>query len=532
LLAAIALPLFAQASSAAAHPLGNFTINRYSRIELGPDSIHLRYVLDMAEIPAFQERDAIDSSGDGSFSGPETAAYLAKKADVLRRDIDLRVDGVAIELSTLDSSLSFPAGEGGIDTQRVEIDFSGAVPNASMYSLEYHDNNYTDRIGWREIVVRALDGVRIASSTAPSQDVSNELRAYPLEDSLVPPPNTTGASASYRIAPGAIAAAETTTLTEQEQAVHGNPDSPLVRYSGLIAKDRLSASVVIFALLAAVGFGALHALSPGHGKTIVAAYLVGSGGTWRHALLLALTVTVTHTSSVYALGFVALYLSHYVVPEELYPWLSIGSGALIAAMGLGLLLARLRTSELLTDAMTWLRLRPRLAIASENGAMVLPASGNVQKAPGHDHPHDHDAAVHAHGIGPAHSHVLPGQNGEKVSWRGLIGLGIFGGLLPCPSAIVVMLSAIALHRIAFGMLLIVAFSVGLAGVLTGLGFALVFAGAISRRLPLVALAQTRFASMGNVASFAVRAFPVAAASAVFGAGMFVLLRALAQQGAI
>lgn len=127
---------------------------------------------------------------------------------------------------------------------------------------------------------------------------------------------------------------------------------------------------------------------------------------------------------------------------------------------------------------------------------------------------------------------MPGQDGEKISWRSLVGLGIFGGLLPCPSAIVVMLSAIALHRIAFGLVLILAFSVGLAGVLTGIGFVVVYAGVISKRLPLLDKLWSRFASTGRFATFAVRAFPVGSAAVVFAAGLIVLLRALAQQGAI
>ncbi len=528
--ALVAVPLLAPVSKAAAHPLGNFTINHYSRIELGPESISLRYVLDMAEIPAFQERDALDINGDGSFSEPERNAYLDEKVDALRRDIDLQVDGVAVDLTTVSSNLTFPAGEGGLDTQRIEVDFAAAISDAPTHALEYRDNTYGDRIGWREVVVRGLDGVRIANSTVPSQDVSNELRAYPAQDSLVPPLNVSSASASYSIVPGAVAPSlpAASTSSQQERAVRGNPDSTLARYAGLIAKDRLSVSAVIFALLAAVGFGALHALSPGHGKTIVAAYLVGSRGTWRHALLLALTVTVTHTSSVYALGLVTLYLSQYIVPEDLYPWLSIGSGGLIVAMGLALFVARLRTSGILIEAMTWLRRRPRLAIVLEGGAMVLPPARHHPAA----HGQDHHGVEHSHGFGPAHSHSHSAQNGERVSWRSLIGLGIFGGLLPCPSAIVVMLSAIALHRITFGLLLIVAFSVGLAAVLTGLGFALVFAGAVSKRLSLIEGMQSHFARMGRFTSFAVRVLPVVTASAVFGAGLLVLLQALGQQGTI
>ncbi len=265
--AIVALPLLTNPPKAAAHPLGNFTINHYSRIELGPDILHVRYVLDMAEIPAFQERDAIDSNGDGSFTETEKSAYLTDKVEDLRHDLDLKLDGAPVELSALESNLSFPPGQGGLDTQRIEIDFTGPVAHAAAaHTLEYHDNSYSDRIGWREVVVRGLDGVRIANSSATAQDVSDELRAYP-QDSISNPLDVTSASVSYSVLPGAVAAPPPKTSSSQaqqhERAVRGNPDSTLARYAGLIAKDRLSASVVIFALLAAVGFGAVHALSAG-----------------------------------------------------------------------------------------------------------------------------------------------------------------------------------------------------------------------------------------------------------------------------
>jgi ABC-type nickel/cobalt efflux system permease component RcnA len=521
--AIVALPFLTASPKAAAHPLGNFTINHYSRIEVGPDAVHVRYVLDMAEIPTFQERDAIDRDGDGSFSAAEQSAYLSDKVGGIRKDLEVRIDGSPAALSAIDRSISFPPGQGGLDTQRIEIDFSAPVRSAATHALDYHDNTYGDHIGWREVVVRAVDGVRITGSSAPSQDVSDELRAYPV-DSLSSPLDVVSAHVSYDVVRGAIAPlVPASASTKTATAVRGNPDSTLSRYAGLIAKDRLSAGVIAIALLVAVGFGALHALSPGHGKTIVAAYLVGSRGTWRHALLLALIVTATHTSTVYALGFVTLYLSHYIVPERLYPWLGIASGALIVSMGALLIVTRLRRSGLLRLPRRW-ALGPRLALGSEAGALVL--------SPAHDeHRHDNEAA-HSHGFGPAHTHVVPGQDGASVSWRSLIGLGIFGGLLPCPSAIVVMLSAIALHRVAFGLLLILAFSVGLAGVLTGIGFVLVYAPLVSKRLPIIERLRSRGGWTSRSMAFAMRAFPVGSAVLVFAAGVLMLLRALAQQGAV
>ncbi|TML63921.1 MAG: high frequency lysogenization protein HflD [Actinobacteria bacterium] len=189
----------------------------------------------------------------------------------------------------------------------------------------------------------------------------------------------------------------------------------------------MSALVIVASLAAALFWGAAHALSPGHGKTIVTAYLVGSRGTPLHAALLGLIVTLTHTVGVFALGLVTLSLSQFVVPDRLYPWLNLVSGLLVVGVG---------------AAVLWSRIRHRVA--------------HARAAAYHHDDHDHE---HAAGL----------------DWRSLVGVGVSGGLLPCPSALVVLLAAISLHRVAFGLLLIVAFSAGLALSITGVGLVAVLA---------------------------------------------------------
>jgi ABC-type nickel/cobalt efflux system permease component RcnA len=227
----------------------------------------------------------------------------------------------------------------------------------------------------------------------------------------------------------------------------------------------------------------------------------------------------------------------------LYPWLGVASGALIVAMGLLRLFGQLRSSGFVGDGLGWLRARVAgtlgrraLALGSgESGAVVLAPAAAQAHGGRLDHTHDdghshHDDGTHRHGSGLAHSHKIPGQDGEPVTWRQLIGLGIFGGMLPCPSAIVAMLSAISLHRVGFGLVLIVAFSPGLAGVLTGIGFALVFARGLSARLVPAAIRSTSARRAGRVTRVLVRTFPSASAGAVVVAGAVILLRGLAQQG--
>jgi ABC-type nickel/cobalt efflux system permease component RcnA len=224
---------------------------------------------------------------------------------------------------------------------------------------------------------------------------------------------------------------------------------------------QLSLGVVIFALLVAIGLGAFHALEPGHGKTLVAAYLVGSHGTAWHALILGLTVTVSHTIGVYALGGVALFASHYVVPEQLYPWLGLTSGLLITGMGL-VLFGRALEGQ-----------------AEHGEHSHSPHDHSHGRHHNHTHAHNHSHGHSHYGHGGAHHHHHASD--KVVGYGPLLTLGITGGLIPCPAALVVLLSAVALHRIAFGLLLIVAFSIGLAAVLVGTGLLFVSARSVAQR---------------------------------------------------
>jgi ABC-type nickel/cobalt efflux system permease component RcnA len=204
--------------------------------------------------------------------------------------------------------------------------------------------------------------------------------------------------------------------------------------------------VLILLLLAAFGWGALHALSPGHGKSMVAAYLVGTRGTARHAAALGATVTIAHTAGVFALGLVTLALSQYVVPEDLYPWLTLASGLLVVGVGVGVLRSRLRARK------------------HHHG-----------HDHGHTHEHEHDHS-HTHGHGHDHTH--------DVSTRSLIAMGASAGMIPCPSALVVLLAALSQHEVGLGLLLITAFSLGLAATITGIGLAVVYARTLLSRFDL------------------------------------------------
>lgn len=212
---------------------------------------------------------------------------------------------------------------------------------------------------------------------------------------------------------------------------------------------------LLLAIAGAFVWGGMHALSPGHGKTIVGAYLVGERATAQHAVFLGLTTTITHTLAVFALGLVTLFASRFVVPEQLYPWLSFLSGLMVVAIGLNLFISRLRNTQ-------------------------FHATTHHHAHDGHSHHHHDHHHIHD---GNHHSHLPPMTDEAPPSWRSLLTLGVSGGLVPCPSALVVLLSAVALGRVGFGLVMVLAFSLGLAGVLTGLGLLLVRTKRLFDRLP-------------------------------------------------
>jgi nickel/cobalt transporter (NicO) family protein len=245
----------------------------------------------------------------------------------------------------------------------------------------------------------------------------------------------------------------------------------------MLRTGELSAALVITALGAVMVWGAGHALTPGHGKTIVAAYLIGSRSSPWHALYLGLTVTLTHTVGVFALGLVALFASQYILPEQLYPWLGAASGLIVVGLG-AVMLQR--------------RVGPLLARHEDDHRIDAQHHGHDH----HDHPHVHEHPhnhEHAHGHGHehkhkhdhdhGHSHLPPGADGSPITWRSLLSLGISGGLLPCPSALVLLLTAVSMNRAALGMVLVVAFSLGLAGVLTIVGLLFVKGSRLVHQLP-------------------------------------------------
>ncbi len=468
---------------AAAHPLGNFTSNTYVRVEPSGGEVYVRYVVDLAEIPTLRERSRVDAAGG-------LAAYAIEQARDLAGHLDVRASGRRLTLLPASQEAAYNRGAAGLDTLRIAVWYRTQGPVAAG-PVEVRDGNFAGRRGWHELVVRASAGARADSATVPADDVTNELRTYP---------------AGLTSSPLDVREARFTLTLGTGQ---GNVDlsgSGAAKaadngfLSGLAERD-LSVGVVLVALLLAMGWGALHALSPGHGKSMIAAYLVGSRGTARHAFILGACVTVTHTLSVIGLGLLTLWASELVLPETVFAWVNLLAAILVVGIGLWVVGLRVRA---------W-----RAQHASSVGAHHTHDHDHLHSdghSHDHHHGHSHDHAAHEHhhhGEGAhGHSHAPPAD----VSVRALAAAGVSAGLLPCPSAMVLMLGAISLGRAAYGLVLVVAFSLGLAVVLSGIGLLFLYARRFMDRLPLG----------GRIAN----AVPVVSAIVIVGLGLMLTARAV------
>lgn len=417
---------------AIAHPLGNFSFNHFVRIETGTDRVKIRYVVDLAEVPTFQEAQKADTDQNGSLSEAELATYLESVTQGYLSGLKLTADETPVALQLQDKHIGQTTGAAGLMTLRMVFDLAGDWVASANSRLIFQNTNLAERAGWREIVVTPMFGTTVFDSTAFGSAMTDELKAYP-EELLAAPLNET--KTEWSVTRGPVpASAKPLTLRDGKPAAAARD-----RFAELITVEKLTPTVIVIGLLLAFVLGGAHAMSPGHGKTVVGAYLVGSRGTFKHAAFLGATVTITHTIGVFMLGLVTLFASQYILPEKLFPVLSFISGALVVVIGASLFSKRL-------SALIGLR---------------------------HDHNHHHG---HSHEGDPqaSHTHLPPGD----ISWRNLLALGISGGIMPCPSALVLMLSAISFNRVGYGLILILAFSLGLASVLTAVGLAFVYGGKI------------------------------------------------------
>ncbi len=427
----LAMALGATAGSAGAHPLGNFTINHLAKIAVKSGLVRVHYVLDIAEIPTFQIMRA--SSPTGTWNSTELDGWAASEVPLVTSAFHISADGSPLTLTLSHASARLRPGAGGLPILYWAADFSAPV-SASPHHIVIDDQVYGDRrIGWKDIIV------------APQTEPTHDLQQYP--NALIGSPRRIAGLAFDTALDGR--ASKIVARTDDQPDVNGS--TSIVRsnaLSDMFSNPNRTPAFILLTMLIAFGLGALHAIEPGHGKALLAFTLVGSRATVKQAAILAASLTFAHTIGVLILGAVLFFAAGFV-SESIYPWITLISGIAIAVIG------------------------------ARNLARYWRGRGVHSHADGHTHSHGFTDAHH-HGDGPVgHSHAIPGN--QPIDFRGAVVAAMSGGIAPCPAAIVVMLAALRLHQIGYGMVLIVIFSLGLAAVLTGLGIAVVHGSALITR---------------------------------------------------
>ncbi|MEU9284784.1 sulfite exporter TauE/SafE family protein [Streptomyces sp. NPDC048275] len=487
--------------SASAHPLGNFTVNRYDGLVAASGQLRVEHVEDLAEIPATQAKPDFEKLG--------MTEWARQRCATAARDSEVTVGGREVPLSVGRSQARLRPGQAGLDTLRVECRLTAALPTGDSVSVGFRSAGADRGPGWREITARG-DRMTLAASDVPTKSVSQELTDYP--KALLSSPADT-ATASLRIRPGGPALVEDRSDAPAASVLPRGADRWTRALDDLVARHDLTVGFAALALLIAVGLGAMHAIAPGHGKTLMAATAAARGGRakLRDVLPLAASVTVTHTLGVVALGL--LVTAGSAAAPSVITWLGIASGVLVMCAG-ATLVRRAWRNRAHGHGHTHGHSHGH-SHSHDHSHGHTHAHDHADHPHGHthdhdhaDHPHDHAeqherplVLAHAHasaatatasaGKPPAHRpthehahpHTLEHTHGgfththaTAPTLRGTILLGFAGGLVPSPSAVVVLVGAAALGKAWFGLLLVLAYGVGLALTLTAAGFAVVKLG--------------------------------------------------------
>ncbi|MDQ3988731.1 MAG: High-affinity nickel-transporter [Actinomycetota bacterium] len=442
-LVGLVLPLgVLTAPTASAHPLGRFTVNHYNGLTLHPNRLDVHAVVDSAEIPTFQSRPEVDTDGDRAISDPEASAYVTAQCDRLSRAVSATVDGEPLRFAVRSAAVSYPPGEAGLPTTRLTCELSAVADLGDAATVTFTDSFHEDRIGWREITAVG-EGLRLPDAPVPARSVSDVLRNYPVD--LLDNPLDIRRVTLETVPGEATAAGPNVPAVETGIAPLDRLASWVDRQFTRLVGPELTPLVGGLAVLLSLVLGAAHAVLPGHGKTLIAAYLAGRRGTTRDALIVGGSVTVTHTATVLVVGLL-LYAVTSLLGEDVIGWLATVSGLLVTAIGAALLRSALRSRR--------------------GGKVDTPEPVLVGAGHGHGHGHGHgDGHGHGHGHG-----LAPGGRLDRST---LFGMGVAAGLVPSPSALVVLLAAVGLSQTWFGIVLVLGYGIGMAATLTAVGLLLV-----------------------------------------------------------
>ena len=418
----------------------------------------------------------------------------------------MSLGGRPVPLTSGAGSVRLLPGQGGLETLRLECPLRGRATLGDGADLAFADGNFSDRIGWREITV-AGDRTTVTGTDVPASSVSDRLLAYPTDGRS--PLRQVGVDAKVEPGGPALVAGAASGAPDGALAPQARGADPLTSWFQRTVGDRqLTLGLAALVLLVALVLGGLHAIAPGHGKTLMAAYVVGRRGTTRQVVMIGLTVAATHTGGVLALGSV-IWVSQAVAPDRVLPWLTVASGGLLAACGLALLYRRVvlgRTGH------SHLRLPGLPAHGHDHGTTTgtTTATGTTTTTAMTTDTH------HDHGHDDHHHHHDDEPPPLRKAW--LVLMGVAGGLVPTPSALVVLLGAVALHRTWFGVVLVGLYGLGMAAALMGAGLLLV---RLQRWLEQHWYQRPR-------AALVLRYLPSITALLLVGGGLSIVLRGWAQ----
>ena len=409
----VTAPLFA-------HPLGNFTINHLTKIGFDGNRANVRYVLDMAEIPTYQVMRG--QTPDGKMTPIQLAAWASSESTTLLPQIRLTVDGTAVPLAIDAARAHTNKGAGRLPTLYLTLDAHGMLPAShanGTRNVAYDDGTFAGRLGWHDVVV------------LPGTEPTRELTLYP--SALIASPRQT-TSVGIQLAANGRTTVSITPSLSADTATNAGPAASQLRsnqLSDMLARGTGDWGFVALTFLVAIVLGAFHALEPGHGKTLLAISLVGARATVKQAAILATALTIAHTIGVLALGVAINLFKGYFVPETIYPWITLGSGIVIAIIG-----ARAVQKQILQ------RQPLAHAHAHDHAATHPHEHAHVHGAHAHPHPHTHSHgdAAHAHehdDLEHARAHAIPGT--APLTFGGTVWAAMSGGVAPCPAALVVLL---------------------------------------------------------------------------------------------
>lgn len=420
--------------------------------------------------------------GDGTIAEKNRSAFIDLMDSIIVPYLEIKVNDNPVSIERTDFVFTPKAGmQGGMFTA---VTYRVILPEDSSGTCRFffHDRTHIgddiDGHSYKVDESAGAENISISSNTleitfqfdtAPPAEVAADSK--PVTDEPAPASETQPAETPEKSA--VVASAESTpqeqppaaeeapvvvqtqkprsTDSEQdEKPQKSSTDHATDTLTGFVRSEKLSISMILVALATSFILGMVHSLSPGHGKAMVAAYLVGTRGRIRDAVVLGIIVTSTHVFSVIVLGLLILFVSQFIVPQRIYPWIGVGSGLLVAAVGYWMLASR--------------------ALGLTPGTQ----SHSHHPHDHHDHNHNH-VHGHSHDHGHSHSHVPEGN----VTFGSLLALGIAGGMVPCPSALVVLLLSVAVNRVLFGLAMILVFSLGMALVLILIGILTVTASQFS-----------------------------------------------------